>query len=73
MTTAPTLWDWKKLPIPDVPAEQQAPIVLLVDKVLDAKRADLTADVWALEREIDELVAWLYGLTVEEIAIVGGQ
>ena len=62
--------DWKKLPIPDVAAEKQAPIVLLADKVLDAKRADPAADVSTLEREIDQLVRRLYGVTVEEIAIV---
>lgn len=62
--------DWKKLPIPDVPAEQQAPIVALVDKILAAKRADPAADVSAWEREIDERVYKLYGLTAEEIKIV---
>jgi adenine-specific DNA-methyltransferase len=36
--------DWKKLPIPDVPAAQQAPVVALVDKILAAKRADPASD-----------------------------
>jgi hypothetical protein len=62
--------DWKKLPIPDVPPEQQAPIIALVDQILAAKRADPSADVSALEREIDERVYRLYGLTPEEIKIV---
>ena len=62
--------DWKALPIPDVTPEQQAPLVQLVDKILEAKRANLAADVSTLEREIDQLVCRLYGLTVEEIAIV---
>ncbi len=62
--------DWKKLPIPDVSPEQQAPIVALVDKILDAKRADLEADVSDLENEIDKQVYALYGLTDDEIAIV---
>ena len=65
--------DWKQLPIPDVPAEQQAPIVALVDKILAAKRANPTADVSAWEREIDERVYRLYGLTAEEIKIVEEQ
>ena len=65
--------DWKKLPIPDVSPEQQAPIVALVDKILDAKRADLEADVSNLEKEIDKLVYDLYGLTDDEIAIVEGK
>jgi len=62
--------DWKALPIPDVTPEQQVPVVELVDKILTTKRADPAADVSAIEREIDELVCWLYGLTAEEIAIV---
>ena len=64
--------DWKKLPIPDVPPEQQTPIVKLVDKILTAKRADPQADVSAWEREIDQHVYRLYGLTKEEIAVVEG-
>jgi adenine-specific DNA-methyltransferase len=62
--------DWKKLPIPDVPPEKQQPIIALVDKILAARRADPAADVSAWEREIDQLVYRLYGLTPEEIKIV---
>ena len=65
--------DWKKLPIPDVPPEQQTPIVKLVDKILAAKRANPQADVSAWEREIDERVYRLYGLTAAEIKIVEGK
>ncbi|MCS7010229.1 MAG: Eco57I restriction-modification methylase domain-containing protein, partial [Anaerolineales bacterium] len=60
----------EKLPIPDVPPEKQQPIIALVDKILEAKRADPNADVSALEREIDQHVYRLYGLTPEEIKIV---
>jgi len=59
-----------RVPIPDVPADQQAPIVKLVDKILAAKQTDPLADVSAWEREIDERVYRLYGLTPEEIKIV---
>ena len=52
--------DWKKLPIPDVSPEQQTPISALVDKILDAKRSDLKADVSDLEDEVDKLVYELY-------------
>ena len=62
--------DWKKLPIPDVMPEQQAPIIELVDQILDAKRADPDADVSTLEDEIDQQVYSLYNLTAEEVAIV---
>ena len=64
--------DWKKLPIPDVPLEQQEPIIELVDQILDAKRTDPDADVSDLENEIDQIVYLLYGLAPEEIAIVEG-
>lgn len=42
----------------------------MVDEILAAKRADPNADVSALEREIDQSVCRLYGLTGEEIRIV---
>ena len=58
------------LPMPDVTAEQQTPIVALVDKILAAKRANPQADTSAWEREIDERVYRLYGLTAAEIKIV---
>ncbi|MFZ1640854.1 MAG: TaqI-like C-terminal specificity domain-containing protein [Candidatus Contendobacter sp.] len=47
-------------------------IVALVDRILAAKQADTTADTSTLEREIDQQVYALYGLTPEEIAIVEG-
>ena len=55
--------DWKKLPIPDVSPEQQAPIIELVDRILVAKRADPDADVSQLESEIDRGVSDLYDIT----------
>jgi hypothetical protein len=45
-------------------------LVALVDKILAAKRANPQADTSAWEREIDERVYRLYGLTPEEIKIV---
>jgi adenine-specific DNA-methyltransferase len=42
----------------------------IVSRIIAAKSADPTADASALEREIDERVYKLYGLTEEEIAIV---
>ena len=62
--------DWKKVPIPDVAAEQQAPIIELVDQILAAKRTDPDADVSELENGIDRVVYSLYNLTPEELAIV---
>ena len=57
--------DWKQLPIPDVPPEEQEPIIELVDQILATKRTDLDADVSDLENEIDQIVYLLYGLTPE--------
>jgi len=54
--------DWRKLPIPDVPEEKQAPIVALVDQILDLKKADPSADISELERKVDAMVAELYGI-----------
>jgi hypothetical protein len=64
--------DWKKLPIPDVSAEQQQPIIDLVDQILVLKRANPSADIKALETQIDLAVAKLYGMTPAEIAIMEG-
>jgi hypothetical protein len=50
-------------------AEHDA-LVGLVDRILKPKRAKPSADTTALEREIDERVYRLYGLTPEEIQIV---
>lgn len=64
--------DWKKLPVPDVTADKQGPIIKLVDKILATKRTNPAADVSALEAEIDAFVSRLYGLNSDEIAIVEG-
>ena len=64
--------DWKQLPIPDVPPEQQEPIIELVDQILAAKHTCPAADVSELENTVDQLVYLLYGLTCEEIDIVEG-
>lgn len=55
---------------PDKSTEQK--VSALVDRILAAKQRDAEADTSALEREIDELVYALYGLTPEEIKIVEG-
>jgi hypothetical protein len=62
----------KKLPIPFVSTETQAPFIEKVNKILALKKADAKADTSALEREIDFMVYELYGLSEEEIRIVEG-
>jgi len=59
-----------QIPIPVVPSEKQKPLTKLVDRILSAKQRDADVDVSALERELNELVYALYGLTPEEIKIV---
>lgn len=63
----------KPFPVPETTPEQEKPIAKLVTKILTAKRANSKADTSKLEREIDQLVYQLYGLTDEEIGIVEGQ
>ena len=58
--------DWKQLPIPDVPPEQQAPIIELVDKILAAKRKGLERKVTRFEKKLDKEVFALYGVEDEE-------
>ena len=43
------------------------------NQILAAKKKDPNADTSALERQIDEMVYKLYGLTDAEIAIVEGK
>lgn len=58
--------------IPAATPAQQAPIAALVERILAAKRANPAADVAALEAEIDAHVYRLYGLTADEVRVVGG-
>lgn len=61
-----------EVPLKRITANEQRPFVGLVDRILAAKQGDAAADTSALEREIDELVYGLYGLTPEEIKLVEG-
>ena len=63
----------ERLPIPRLSPESQRPFELVVDQILSAKQSDPGADTTALEREIDQMVYALYGLTAAEIAIVEGK
>ena len=60
------------LPIPKLSDKLSGEMILVVDCILAAKQANPAADTSALEREIDQQVYALYGLTPEEIAIVEG-
>jgi hypothetical protein len=60
----------RAFPIPAIVPAEVAALVALVGRILKAKRADAAAETAGLEREIDERVYRLYGLTAEEIKIV---
>jgi len=59
-----------QFPIPNISAQQQQPIITLVDKVLAAKKSNPATDTVAWEQKIDALVYNLYGLTQEEREII---
>jgi hypothetical protein len=63
----------EKIPFPPIASANQltaSHIEELVDSILSAKKENLQADTQELEREIDQMVYQLYGLTEEEIRIV---
>ena len=59
-----------QIPIPNATAGQQTQIEALVTQILAAKAKSATANVAILEREIDQIVYRLYGLTKDEITLV---
>ena len=63
----------EKIPVLQASSAQQAPIIALVDRILAAKKRNPAADTSALEREIDEKVYRLYGLTDDEIRVIEGK
>ncbi|MFA6173152.1 MAG: TaqI-like C-terminal specificity domain-containing protein, partial [Kiritimatiellales bacterium] len=62
-----------QIPILTATPAQQNEIEALVEQILALKKKDPSADVSALEAEIDQLVYKLYGLTDDEIKIVEGE
>jgi type II restriction/modification system DNA methylase subunit YeeA len=63
----------EQLPIPPLTPQNQPladHIITLVDQILSAKKQNPQADTSHLEKEIDQLVYQLYGLSEEEIKIV---
>jgi len=60
----------KDFPIPNATESQRTAIEKLVQKCLDAKKDDPTADTSELEKQIDHLVYKLYQLTYNEVKII---
>jgi adenine-specific DNA-methyltransferase len=61
-----------EIPIANISPDQQKPLITIVDQIIAPKERHAEADTNELEREIDQLVYALYGLTPEEIKIVEG-
>jgi hypothetical protein len=66
------LKDLRQFPIKIISQNEQIPFLKLVDKIIETKKQNPSADTTALESQIDQLVYQLYGLTEEEIKIVEG-
>ena len=74
-TTGMGLTEWtivtvERIPIPKIPAAKQRPFIRLVERILQIKASDPSADTTKPEAEMDRLVYELYGLTEEEITAV---
>ena len=61
----------EKIPVPNMSAAEQLPIIRLVDTILEAKAVNPDSDTSKQEEEIDRLVYDLYGLTDVEVAELG--
>jgi hypothetical protein len=60
----------RKIPLPKAKTNQE--IISLVEKILSDKQNIPDADTSTIEREIDQKVYELYGLTDEEIRVIEG-
>ena len=58
------------LPLHFPSSEQQITVASLVNQILAIKNADPEANITTIEKEINQILYLLYGLTSEEIAIV---
>ena len=61
---------FEQIPIPEISIEVKTILTDMVDKILVAKKNNSTFNTNELEKEIDQLVYELYGLTKEEIKII---
>jgi len=59
-----------KLPVKKISSAEQGPFISTVDKIIAVKKEHPEADTSHWEKEIDNLVYNLYGLTNEEINII---
>ena len=66
------LQDLREFPLQAIPPKSQSLFITIVDKILAAKKENPQANTSAWEKDIDELVYRLYGLTDEEKKMVEG-
>ena len=59
-----------KIPVYYPSGSEEEPFIQLIDKIIGRKSHDPMANTLDLEKEIDEMIFKLYGLTEEEIKIV---
>jgi len=62
--------DFRNYPIPQLPLERQLLFVLLVDKILTAKKQNPKANTKELEDKIDIMVYKLYELIYDEVKVI---
>jgi adenine-specific DNA-methyltransferase len=58
------------IPIKKISKEEQEKIAVKVDQIINAKRLDQSVDTTKIEKELDQIIYHLYGLTDEEIDFV---
>lgn len=63
----------EQLPIAEPTEDEKAAIEKLVDEILQLKNLDPSSDTGVIEEQIDRLVYGLYGLSEQEIRVVGGR
>ncbi|WP_233901175.1 DUF7149 domain-containing protein [Tenacibaculum piscium] len=66
------VYDIKNFPIKEISEKEQTPFIEKVDKILSIKKENPESDTSVLEKQIDQMVYKLYGLTADEVAIVEG-
>lgn len=59
-----------KYPIPKITLQEQGKFIEIIDKILAQKAINSQCDTSSFEKEIDELIYELYGLTEEEIVFI---
>ena len=65
--------DIKNFPLPDIPKKNQEILKSRVDEIIEQKRLNTVFDASVLERDIDNIVYHLYGLTYDEVLIIDPQ